>query len=1443
MVAGRAKYTREEISENPMEKDHRPRRSRSGIIRRALGYGLVVIVTISGVLTGLTQIDAPEAEAIGVIPADFSQRKCDGWTSTGPAPSGVVSVTFKVIGGGGAGGDNNGATGGQGGGGAIVKGTYAVSPGAVLWAWIGCGGIDGGGNSAGYAKGGDARTNKAGGGGAASAICIGTSTANCGSGNVLAIAGGGGGGGAGITPGGACSKLTGGTGGDGSGGSSISAGGGTVYSASNGTDGGGSDPGMHGNGGTNTAGAAGSGHGVTATAGTGRSTTPPSVSPGNQGMGGTGGGDDGVDSGGGGGGYAGGGAGGGGHYPGSFLCIGTWDAAGGAGGGSSWVKSGVTDVSVSSVAGKSACGTGAKDTNIVEAGAGQGGQSQVCGRAGWVSVDWNLNSTGTAWATSPSTTGTAGLPLAIQPRVRATNTGVSPNVGIPGESIRMTINGTSELVSCSTNPMATDANGYATFGGCRFETEGTYQIRVRNMTTGVEFLSATITIASNNDWSGYQTTRTACGTGNSFSQAIPATAMTLSAEVSGGGGGAGGVDYNRDSYGGNGAKVTVPAFSLRNGSGDLIASNIVGTVGCGGGGGGSADQKAQVNGGAGGSGFGNGGSGGHVLGNGKRRKLAGGGGGGGTAVCLDSCTNVSSGRPIAVAGGGGGGGGNFNYGSDYGTNGPRGGGSGSAVAFTSNRVYYGASGGPTGSGYGGQGGSSGNAGAGGGGGGDSGTAGANGPYNGQQFKGGAGGVGNAGGQGGQGYGGNGANGSGSLATGGNGGAGATGRDTGSRSSSGGGGGGGYYGGGGGGSDDGSNLSGGGGGSGSSWGNATLGVTPSYSPNGGGAGGAGRYVKDVPGYGGANGSAKYSLAGKGIILTKPADRTDDVVGSGLKTLALTVVTSTVDGHVSAPTYTIAGAPPGWVVSSTGVITGVAPTVADSYSITVTASVTTDSQLTPANIALTQSVTFTWTFKPAPASRLAIVDHISNPSPVGEDLALGVQVQDEFGNAINGATNAISLALTTNPSNASLDGVVSATPSGSVAKFNGFQVSNSGFGYQITASSPGLASAVTDPFDAVVIAETTLTLTHVPEDPGLLNNDLPASGVASVSYYRCPGWTASTACGSPTLIGTSTAVDDEFIFEWSNPPIGDSRILAVQTDNVGNQSELNPTTGSSTPVRVLGSGLWVEYMVVAGGGSGGPNTGGGGGAGGLVTGTVLIEDTVAKTVTVGDGADGFVWLGSCCTGKGHKGENSQFANYATAIGGGAGGANSNYETALRGGGSGGGGGHNGTTGGPGTAGQGNTGGNGSSTAPNYGAAGGGGRTSAGQVGANTKAGAGGTGYLSSITGSIVAYAGGGGGGCYNAGGTPATCAGAGGSGVGGNGGIPVGPFRPTAGAANTGGGGGGHTANAQETGAAGGSGIVVIRYKSATKRASGGSASQVGEYWVHVFANDGSFQKTN
>ena len=254
--------------------------------------------------------------------------------------------------------------------------------------------------------------------------------------------------------------------------------------------------------------------------------------------------------------------------------------------------------------------------------------------------------------------------------------------------------------------------------------------------------------------------------------------------------------------------------------------------------------------------------------------------------------------------------------------------------------------------------------------------------------------------------------------------------------------------------------------------------------------------------------------------------------------------------------------------------------------------------------------------------------------------------------------------------------------------------------------------------------------------------------------------------------------------------------------------------------------VDYLVVAGAGGGGGTSGGGGGAGGYRTsfpspgcnaGSFPIS-VQGYPITVGAGGAG-------SPGVGVDGNPSVFSSITSAKGG-KGGSYRGCSGFSGGSGSGAGGSDGQPGSGPGVAGTGNTPpvappqGNPGGNSANPGAAGGGGGAgapgSAGTPGNNTAGGAGGAGSPNSISGSAVTYAGGGGGTGSGATLSPANpngTGGAGGLGGGGTGSNPGNTNNAQSGTTNTGGGGGGggYGPTGAFPGGAGGSGIVIIRYR--------------------------------
>jgi len=306
---------------------------------------------------------------------------------------------------------------------------------------------------------------------------------------------------------------------------------------------------------------------------------------------------------------------------------------------------------------------------------------------------------------------------------------------------------------------------------------------------------------------------------------------------------------------------------------------------------------------------------------------------------------------------------------------------------------------------------------------------------------------------------------------------------------------------------------------------------------------------------------------------------------------------------------------------------------------------------------------------------------------------------------------------------------------------------------------------------------------------------AIGVPAITFGSLAYWDQLTSSNIASAINPACAPDTYGVV------INDTRYI------VNEFTDTSATCDWTVPSGVT----QLDLLVVGGGGGGGGgnssfgNGGGGGGGGGVSTASMAVSGNTL-TVTVGSG--GSAGPGGTNTGAGPGGDGgsslvAQGSDILLSATGGSGGARGQYTT-------GGTGGYGGSSGSPSSAGD--TSANSGGPGPYRHGGGGGGSLSVGtsgdsSAGSSTSAGDGGAGIESALTGENLAYGGGGGGG------SPNGTAGIGGNGGGGDGAFQTatdesGPGVPTA---NRGGGGGGGNDANFKSGAAGGSGVVIVRYE--------------------------------
>ncbi|MFM8495579.1 MAG: autotransporter-associated beta strand repeat-containing protein [Planctomycetia bacterium] len=319
-------------------------------------------------------------------------------------------------------------------------------------------------------------------------------------------------------------------------------------------------------------------------------------------------------------------------------------------------------------------------------------------------------------------------------------------------------------------------------------------------------------------------------------------------------------------------------------------------------------------------------------------------------------------------------------------------------------------------------------------------------------------------------------------------------------------------------------------------------------------------------------------------------------------------------------------------------------------------------------------------------------------------------------------------------------------------------------------------------------------------------------------------ANTHSGGTVISAGILVAESNAVFGSGGVELGAARLRLGDGVAIGNGLTL--TSAANTTALDI-TAVTIEYLVVGGGGGGAglEGAGGGGGGGGYVVSgsTTLASRQTAVVVGAGGAAGG---------NGGVTGGASSFTNPLTAVTA-AGGAGGGYDfTGGTAGGS-----SASTIDGVTTS---YTGGNPNSTAARRAGGGGAGAGGNGTNAAANTGGIGGVGIASAISGTSTYYGGGGGGGAEYAGSTPTP--GAGGLGGGGRGAGNVsgqtGFSASVAGTPNTGGGGGGaggvNNVASGYNGAAGGSGVVIMRY-AGPQIATGGTVTTVGGDTVHTFTS--------
>ena len=171
----------------------------------------------------------------------------------------------------------------------------------------------------------------------------------------------------------------------------------------------------------------------------------------------------------------------------------------------------------------------------------------------------------------------------------------------------------------------------------------------------------------------------------------------------------------------------------------------------------------------------------------------------------------------------------------------------------------------------------------------------------------------------------------------------------------------------------------------------------------------------------------------------------------------------------------------------------------------------------------------TTEPNVATRLGFTTQPA-PTTTGTVLAppVVVAVQDDQGNTVTSATNAVTVAIGSNPGGGTLSGTTTVAAVNGVATFADLRISGSGAGYTLSVSSPGLAGATSSPF--LVTAPPASRLQFMVQ-PGPVTAGQAFAPAVSVAVQDAAGNTVTgatnpvslaigTNAGSGTLSGVTT-----------------------------------------------------------------------------------------------------------------------------------------------------------------------------------------------------------------------------------------------------------------------------------------------------------------------------------
>ncbi|HSD32083.1 MAG TPA: hypothetical protein VLB49_09255 [Gemmatimonadales bacterium] len=175
------------------------------------------------------------------------------------------------------------------------------------------------------------------------------------------------------------------------------------------------------------------------------------------------------------------------------------------------------------------------------------------------------------------------------------------------------------------------------------------------------------------------------------------------------------------------------------------------------------------------------------------------------------------------------------------------------------------------------------------------------------------------------------------------------------------------------------------------------------------------------------------------------------------------------------------------------------------------------LSASSSGLTGATSNTFTITVGPADRLGFrVQPANTAGGATITPAVQVEVRDAGGNRVTTASNSITMAIGTNPTNGTLSGTTTLSASSGVATFSTLSIDSAGTGYRLSATATGLTGATSSTFNITVGAAAKLAFLVQPSDAAAGSPITPAVKVEILDA----GGNLTTATNNVTVaIGTN------------------------------------------------------------------------------------------------------------------------------------------------------------------------------------------------------------------------------------------------------------------------------------------------------------------------------------